>query len=269
MSRRRPWLHPALAEAVPEGLPTGALSLLDLGDGERGGHWPTTVALLVEGTVQAGRPVLYVEAGGMQSYADGEWLQQRLRTPLLAVSADEDLVMYGPVTQTPPHGLEDALSWPVTVDGRPYYTCNVPTLHALAGLLRSHEERFGPALVILDDVGWARPYHLFLHDPERVQPPPGGLELSPQALAGWLATDMLDFAEKRPDAPTVVIWQNPAPLEAHALLQNAAVLHLSSRRDHDPDFDLLGCSTRPDLTQSWSAAALVRSRRIITDSGEQ
>ena len=120
------------------------------------------------------------------------------------------------------------MSLPWNIDGSACY-CHVPTLVMIQQELAAHETRWGPALVVLDDVSLARRYDDLRPDNDRLEPHPGSLVLPPDVLAGWRASDLLGFTQQRADAPTVaVLFNEDASSPVRGALAAASRLRLSS-----------------------------------------
>ncbi len=258
------WTHPLLTQGLPVGLPLGALTVLDIGDDEHPGHWPTLVAPLVRTTIASGRPLAFVQVGGTDAvYANGRGLAEELHTELFALVQDKDLIVYGPPSQSTLRS-EDRRRRAVTPDGRPYYSCHIPTLHIARAALAAHEARFGPALVVLDDVGCARPYSQVAAQPGEEEDGPAllGVPLQPAPTAGWLATDLLEFAESRPAAPTVAVWEDSPPLPGREALRAASQVYISSRWRRRDNTVLLTVETRDDLISTQLTTVRTRTQAL-------
>ncbi len=259
MSSARVWQHPLLDAVLPKGLPGGALTLVTLGDGESRGHWPTAVASLVEATTRARRPVLYVEVAGPQCRQEVALLQERADAPYLVVDHDEDLLVQVPLALSIPRMIGNSLLSPALgVGGSGGYHCGIPTLLTIEPTLRRHERKFGPALVVLNDVAVARPYSDLLLKVADLTAVPGGLGSGPEVVSGWLAMDLLGFAEQR-EAPTVAVWlEDGGPLSFEPL-RDAALVHLQCTQPDEQQPVQLTCRTQAGPFRGWRAPVTVQA----------
>ncbi len=219
---RGSWPYPPLSSVLPGGLPVGALTVIRLGDVQRPGDWTTAVGGLVDDTVRSRRSTLYVEVGGMFAYANDMWLAQRLPLPQLATDPDEDLVVRAPHALVPASDQAAAHAALTASRQPPTYDCYVPTLLNVAPVLLEQERRHGSTLVILNNIESARPYRLPLGEE------PLATRLNVAQRSSWLAKDLLEYAERRKDAPTVATCEVPGQGLDQDLLTAVALLEITN-----------------------------------------
>lgn len=244
------WLGAVGEASAAEALPTGGLTLIELGsaDGQYG-HWPTAVVPLALEVLKSGRPVFFVESGGLGDTGGGEDLAVACDSdPLLMVHKDEDVVVYAPPSKRSPRSFTEQ----VTVDGRPYYSCYVPTLRNIERDLQSHDSEHGTSMVIFDDVEMIRPYFDVTDD--------GGfspLRLPVQQAHGWRATDLLSFAETRP-TPTLLVSERPAQFNGRRALLDVSLAHAVVLRTADGGTVEVSFARRATLSERWPRPCLGR-----------
>jgi hypothetical protein len=196
-AREGGWVCEALGAALPTGLPFGALTLVVLPDrgGLRVSAWSTLVGQVFLEALDRLDPVVYSVGG-----APERWDPMDGWNPL------------------GPHYAE-VWDWASTSDpwaegqpgaARPGWKSRLDGVRAV---LREHEQRFGPSMTVLDNVGteWPSVHAGLLPDGSDAARGElgGGAEREVWEWACGLST----FASERRDAPTVVVWQRPFPLE--------------------------------------------------------
>ncbi len=121
-------------------------------------------------------------------------------------------MVYTPVVESD-RTPRTSLSHNVTVDGRRYFSCCIPTLRNVALALAEHDQPHGPAVVVFDEADSMRPYV----DVTEIHSASPALRLPRQQSDRWRARDLLAFAEARV-APTVVVWHEPSTTQAPSRL---------------------------------------------------
>lgn len=193
--------HP---DALPEGLPARALTTVQLGNHEYEGNWAASVGGLVLSALEGGCPVLYVQCGGLGSYYDGEDELKQTQSPLLRVFEDSDLYVRGPALFPPTGRVDRALGR--TEDGRPVYSCHLPSVDGIRAALAVHERANGPALLLLSEAQLMRPYWELSTACTGLRiPAPDGLELTAEQIDQWRTDDLVELVSARA-APTVAVW---------------------------------------------------------------
>jgi hypothetical protein len=236
-----PWTFRPLAHLLPGGLPTGALTLVNLPDqAVRRGPWSTVVGQLLLDTLDRCQPAVY-------TYADEPY----------ACWPEEGLNPLGPHYLTVP-------DWCGCCDSRGHFAgvhASTPptgrtlsTLDNIKSALAEHERWHGPSLVLIDHLEHARPYAYLPGGMFHAGGRRDGSGDSPRAhLARRRAADLLGFAADRPDAPTVVTWtQGPVGTPDDALSHVAEVVidPLPCERNYPVNVRV---QTRRSLDHPWPA----------------
>lgn len=238
-----PWSWPAAAEVLPNGLPAGALTVIRIrATSNAEVDWKRTVADLVHSTTANFRSVGYVPVD-----SDSTEALNRL-TPAhsgeggrIGLLLDEDEVVTA---------RDDS--------GRPRpYGIGLPTLARVRELASAWEDDFGQSLIVLDGMENARPYPATSQDLVTF---PGGITITRRAVDEWRALDVCGYANARPHAPTVVVWNDdgsPAHSDAIALLCDVACVIVEAVSGTDFG-DFLAVSQRRNLDQEFPYPQAVR-----------
>ncbi|TPG17167.1 hypothetical protein [Pedococcus bigeumensis] len=229
------WSWTAAESVLPNGLPAGALTVIRIRtNNDPGREWHKTVADLVKTTLVHNRHVAYVPV-------DSDNPQQPINKVAalrgeggrLGILLDEDHLV---------HVRDDR--------GRPRtYGCGVPTMDRVRELAGGWQDDYGPSLVVLDGLEKARPYAATAQDLVTF---PNGITITRRALNEWRALEMSGYANTRPDAPTVVVWNDdgsPAHSEAIELLCDVAMVIVEAFSS--PDGDVLTVSQRDHIDQRF------------------
>jgi hypothetical protein len=238
-------------------LPLGGLTMFELSDAELTGNWVRTVMGLAVAAVESGRAVLYTQCGGWDDTAAADELRAATGSSRFAVSEDCDVSVRVP---RHPASLER-----VRTVSEGFYLCGVPTLRAIEVDLVIHECTHGPALVVLDQIDQARPWSVLTLGDDLWALPPWTLT-APEADA-WRAHDLHQFAEQRPDAPTLVVSDSPLGREA---IRDRALMVIRSVYAVG-EAESLTVEDRSSIVEPWSeAVALVlpQRERAAPDSNE-
>lgn len=197
-----PWAFPGLEALLPSGLPNGALSIIELGseDPTARGDWVASVKNLVLGTLRTGRPVTYVQAGGVEEAPTRHLTEaaqsDRLKTHL---EMHPPTVTERPIPMADPNDLAEG-----RLGTRVHYYCSLPTMLCARPVLLEHEAMYGPSLLVIDEVEHANTFwHVCVTGTKQHVH-------SPAQADGWRAADLAALAEQRPTAPTVVVWHRPS-----------------------------------------------------------
>lgn len=188
------WPVPRLEAVLPNGIPSGALTLIELGTRSAVGSWECGVLDLLRDMVALGRPALYVNCGAVEPGC-AQGVAATIGSPLVAGFEDEDLTVMAPSPYMT-----------ITGSDAPAYDCRIPTLHRLAPALADLEEAHchGAAL-LLDDVASARPYWAACEQEQDLRLP-DNFTLERREADAWRAVQMAEIAESRPLSPTIVVW---------------------------------------------------------------
>lgn len=203
MTVTKAWPLPFLTAVVPSGLPSGAITLIELGRaGVRSNDfefaqevrsWDVGVLQVIDALHGQQRPVLYVSCGATEKHA-ARGVAGKFGSDLVRGFDDEDLTVVAPSTHITITGSRAAA-----------YDCHVPTLERLGSTLDALQAKHGPAAVILDDISSARPYWAACEDEESLRLP-DDFRLERFEADAWRADQVVEFAGSRPKAPTVVVW---------------------------------------------------------------
>jgi len=184
------WYWPAFAAFLPDGLPTGAITLIKV-PAFLPGLMEWVVGDLLRSTTEAGRPCVYTPVNGSPHYprvTEGSGAH---------VVNDEDVQA----------SVIDFVS-----GVRHGYECGVPSLNIVQPRVAVIEQGAGPSLLVLDGIQDARPYNQRMVESETrrfgdfVVHDRGGLNR-------WRAADLLAYARLRTEAPTVLVWHSPLERE--------------------------------------------------------
>lgn len=179
-------------------LPVGRLTVLAEQQAGIWRDWRADVAEPISRAISSGRPVVYVECGGFEN-CQAEDLRRRVGgNPLLGIVDDADHTLLIPAFAGGCVGTEICDVVPVTL--------GTLTLENVSRALAVHEEKFGPATLVLDSVDFARPWagmDAECQDPHTLST--AILHLSPQQVCEWRAMDLHRLAASRPNVPTIAI----------------------------------------------------------------
>lgn len=184
-ARPASWVWAQISNVVPE-LPCGAITLiLLLGKSPESQH-ERTVQDLVGCMLDQGLPLTYVAV----DYAPGG-LADKVGPGIVGMGDDNAQAIVD-LDHTVVARMGDGSSYP--------YQCGLPTLEAV-DLRLAQEGDGGGRLVILDGFERARPYRAAGDSLI-----PAHIPLTAEDVDTWRSVDVLDFAQARPLAPTVVVW---------------------------------------------------------------
>lgn len=236
------WGFRALAQALPDGLPTGALTVISLpNQGVRRGPWSTIVGQLLLDVLDRCMPAAY-------TYADDphqDW-------PTAGANPLGEHYLTAPDTCgcCPVHPGHFATAGAgVAPIGPSRSTVDTVRMH-----LADHEFWYGPTLAIIDNVDHVRPYAYL----------PGGIFDSAGDVAAarenalQCAADLVAFATSRPTAPTVVTWHHQARYTGtiEALADVARVIITASKGERRRPVRLQ-IQSRRRPSDPWSPATIV------------
>lgn len=177
------WYWPAFAALLPDGLPTGAITLIKV-PAFIPGLMEQVVGDLIRSTTEAGRPCIYTPVNGSPHY------------PRVTEGSGAHIV-----------NDQDVQASVVDVDQgvRHGYECGVPTLNIVPPCVAGIEQGAGPSLLVLDGIQDARPYNQRMVESETRQ---FGdfVVLNRVGLNRWRAADLLAYARLRTGAPTALVW---------------------------------------------------------------
>lgn len=252
-----PWRYPALEPVLPA-LPLGELTLIELGT-KGGVTWLPVVLPLVTDALGGGRAVLYVVAGGdANPNPSCGFLCHKIDNPSLSGATDFTIHGCSPLGL----GYEGPGVWTKLDDQEAGYDPSyIPTVSDMAAARAAHEQRHGPALLIVNDVQWVRP-----RSEDRLRQMDTALTLSdmpgPSNHHRHLAraSDLEALAAMQPEAPTVVMWTGADEMN-HGLfaLRLHAVVHVAVELGADALHFTV--QTRPSPADAWSEPSQLQGSR--------
>lgn len=240
------WLG-AVAPDPMEALPVHGLTTVQFGSAETPaleGDWATAVLPMAAELVKRGRPLFWVESGGIGGTVSGPYARAACGdSDLLFVHEDADVIL-----TRPPAGFDyrDA-DIEEMASGRYNVLGCVPSLDNIAADLERHDATYGASAVIFDEAQMLRPYW-------NVTDTSGSAayRMPVRVADQWRAADLLEFATPRA-APTIAAWDtwpgDPAALEA---VISVSLLRVVVLRQPGADAALVTVRRRDALTAPWS-----------------
>ncbi len=152
------------------------------------------------------------------------------------------------------HGWYGPGAWLDLDETEPGYDPSyIPTVSDMADARAAHEQRNGPALLIVNDVQWVRPLR-----EDGLREMDSALTLSGSSVGSNFhrhaarARDLRELASRQPDAPTVAIWTGVDEYN-HGLmaLRYFAVVHITVARETEALHFTV--ETRASIDDQWSA----------------
>lgn len=242
------WLD-AVAGDPMDALPVHGLTTLQFSSAEvpqLEGDWATAVLPMAADLVTGGRPVFWVESGGIGSTVSGPYVRAVCGdSDLLFVHEDEDDIL-----TRAPAGFDYRRPDLEKITGGRYNVLGcVPSLGNISADLERHDSSYGTSAVIFDQAQMLRPYWN-VTDTEGSPPYRMPVRVADQ----WRAADLLEFATPRA-AQTIAVWDtwpgDPAALEAVISVSLTRVVVL---RQPGADAALVTVRRRDALTAAWSWA---------------
>lgn len=152
----------------------------------------------IDVAVGEGRPVVYVDCGGLRSDACDE-LRSIVPSALLGIVVDHDIDLALPGGHA---GDFDPAVGPWSVAA-----CDTPSLWLAALEIDRHEEARGPCIVVLDNIETARPWHGAI-DSAGTGPRVSAMRITATQARRWAPRELARFAAARPNAITIALTRS-------------------------------------------------------------
>lgn len=239
------WAWNAVHNVLPDGLPSGALTVIRIrASSNPARDWHNTVADLVHSTLARHKHVAYIPVDSDNPSQPIAKVAMRLgEGGRLGILLDEDHLV----------NVRDDRGRPRT------YGCGVPTMDRVQEQVGGWESDYGPSVVVLDGLEKARPYAATAQDLVTF---PNRITITRRALNEWRALEMGGLANTRPDAPTVVVWNDDgSPAHSNAIKLLCDVARVVIEAGSDPECgDFLTVSHRDSMDQQFPYQAAVHLR---------